>query len=126
MDKTSRVQISDNNRIDSSINYNYNNNNYNNGSTQNRGIKEPLNSTIDPEEAQRLKQVYSDVLGRMTRPVAYMIIGYLRTGLTVDNVIDAINLTAFAPRPSAAYLNGILHNWRLYGVTLTWEDHNDQ
>lgn len=126
MDKTSRVQISDNNRIDSSYNYNYNNNNYNNSSTQNRGIKEPLNTTIDPEEAQRLKQVYSDVLGRMTRPVAYMILGYLRTGLTVDNVIDAINLTAFAPRPSAAYLNGILHNWRLYGVTLTWEDHNDQ
>ena len=125
MDKTSRVQISDKNRIDSSYNYNYNNN-YNDSSTQNRGIKEPLNTTIDPEEAQRLKQVYSDVLGRMTRPVAYMILGYLRTGLTVDNVIDAINLTAFAPRPSAAYLNGILHNWRLYGVTLTWEDHNDQ
>ena len=125
MDKTSRVQISDKNRIDSSYTYNYNNN-YNDSSTQNRGIKAPLNTTIDPEEAQRLKQVYSDVLGRMTRPVAYMILGYLRTGLTVDNVIDAINLTAFAPRPSAAYLNGILHNWRLYGVTLTWEDHNDQ
>ena len=123
MDKTSRVQISDKNRIDSSYNYN---NNYNDSSTQNRGIKEPLNTTIDPEEAQRLKQVYSDVLGRMTRPVAYMILGYLRTGLTVDNVIDAINLTAFAPRPSAAYLNGILNNWRLYGVTLTWEDNNDQ
>ena len=124
MDKTSRVQVSDNNRIDSSNNYNYNNNNnYNNSSTQNRGINEPLKAgEIAPEDAQRLKQVYSDVLGRMTKPVAYMILGYLRTGLTVDNVIDAINLTAFAPRPSAAYLNGILHNWRLYGVKLSWDE----
>lgn len=94
--------------------YNYNNNNYNN----NYNIDtQPGVFIISAEDADRIVDAYAASIGVMNGTVAAMIESAVKHGLTVDNILAAINETAFAPRPSAAYLRAILRNWLKNGVT---------
>ena len=61
-------------------------------------------------------QFYYDSLGlRLTNVVANMFIDFIASGHTVTQLLDAIERTAFAPRPSPAYLKKVLCNYDSYG-----------
>ena len=90
--------------------YNYHNNNYNNIDTE-PGV------LISPEDGERIAQSYHRNIGNLTGAVASFITQAVASGLTVANILEAIEITGFAPRPSAAYLRAILRNWIRDGVT---------
>lgn len=90
--------------------YNNYNNNYNNHT-------EPGVFMITADDAERICKAYNSAIGVLNGTVAAMIESAVKGGLTVDNIIQAINETAFAPRPSAAYLRAILRNWLKNGVS---------
>ena len=90
--------------------YNYYNNNYNNRHTE-PGV------SINREAGERIVQAYTQAVGPMNYYVAQEIESAIRQGLTVANVLEAIQITSFAPRPSAAYLRAVLRNWIRDGVS---------
>lgn len=76
--------------------------------------------SLSPEELERIKESYHDnISDTLTGAVANEIIRAINGGLTVDEVIMAIEETGFAPRPSAVYLRKILMNWSESGVTVS-------
>ena len=87
-------------------NYNY----YNNRNTE-PGV------SINREAGERIVHAYTQAVGPMNYFVAQEIESAIRQGLTVANVLEAIQITSFAPRPSAAYLRAVLRNWIRDGVS---------
>ena len=81
------------------------NNNYNNIDT------EPGVCALSHTDAEKICRAYNDCIGALNGAVAAMIEHFIQKGLTVNDIICAIEETAFAPRPSAAYLRAILRNW---------------
>lgn len=91
-------------------------NNYNNSNTA-PGV------FITPSDGEKIVHAYNECIGIITGSVAHMIENALTQGLTVDDVVLAINETGFAPRPSAAYLRAILRNWATNGVSVCKAKH---
>ena len=68
--------------------------------------------SISPEDGERIVRAYMDNIGYgINPPVARMIEEFISNGHTVNDVIDAIERTGFAPRPSPAYLRAVLRNY---------------
>lgn len=68
--------------------------------------------SINPEDGNRIIQAYTENIGpSINAPVARLIEEFIASGHTVDHVIDAIERTGFAPRPSPAYLRAVLRNY---------------
>lgn len=77
-----------------------------------------------PEEGERILEAYTDnVSDTMTQAVARMIEGAYQAGLTVDEIVMAIEETGFAPRPSPRYLKAILRNWIESGRSVSFARH---
>ena len=91
-------------------NYNYYYNNYNNRHTE-PGV------SINREAGERIVQAFTQAVGPMNYFIAQEIEKAIQQGLTVANVLEAIQITSFAPRPSAAYLRAVLRNWIRDGVS---------
>ena len=91
--------------------YNYNNNYYNNPNGAGRALTEC--------DQQLLKEAYCDNTGTMTGAAAKLLESAFDSGLTVDELVMAIEETGLAPRPSAYYLKAILENWARNGVTVS-------
>ena len=91
--------------------YNYNNNYYNNPNGAGRALTEC--------DQQLLKEAYCDNIGTMTGAAAKLLESAFDGGLTVDELVMAIEETGLAPRPSAYYLKAILENWARNGVTVS-------
>ena len=73
-----------------------------------------------PEEGERIKEAYCDnISDRMTQAAASLIEKAYQAGLTVDEIIMAIEETGLAPSPSPYYLKAILSNWAENGVTVS-------
>ena len=90
---------------------------YNNNSAHGAGHapREPW----QPEDGERICQAYLDnVADSMTRSVACIIENAYNAGLTVDEIIMAIEETGLAPHPSPRYLQAILKNWIECGYTV--------
>ena len=79
----------------------HNNNNYNIAHGAGR-------VPLSPDQTERIRDAYTDNIGPMTGAVARMIETAIDHGLTVKEVIEAIEETGFAPRPSPWYLKKIL------------------
>lgn len=73
--------------------------------------------SINREAGERIVQAFTQAVGPMNYFVAQEIESAIRQGLTVANVLEAIQITSFAPRPSAAYLRAVLRNWIRDGVS---------
>ena len=67
-------------------------------------------------DLEALKEAYQKVLGSMTAPVAWMMEGLMKKGMQPDVIIEAIQETAWAPRPSPAYLRTILQRYMSRGI----------
>ena len=91
--------------------YNYNNNYYNNPNGAGRALTEC--------DQQLLKEAYCDNIGTMTGAAAKLLERAFDSGLSVDELVMAIEETGLAPRPSAYYLKAILENWARNGVTVS-------
>ena len=91
--------------------YNYNNNYYNYPNGAGRALTEC--------DQQLLKEAYCDNIGTMTGAAAKLLESAFDSGLTVDELVMAIEETGLAPRPSAYYLKAILENWARNGVTVS-------
>lgn len=76
---------------------------------------------IMPTEAgERIRDAYIDnVCDRMTAAAAHMIEEAFQAGMTVEDIILAIEDTGLAPRPSPAYLKAILATWAKEGYTVS-------
>lgn len=72
---------------------------------------------VSAEDGERIFTAYTENVGMMTEAVSKLILTAIHDGLTVDNIIMAIEETGLAPRPTAYYLRAILRNWCQYGVT---------
>lgn len=60
-------------------------------------------------------QAYADALGiPLSNIVANMMVDFVMSGHSVADLLDAIERTAFAPKPSPAYLRAVLHNYDTY------------
>ena len=95
-------------------------NNYNNNYID----TDPGVCMITAEDGERIRESYEDNLGiRMTLVVARMIEQAVKDGLTVDEVILAIEETGFAPSPSPYYLRAILKHWTETGLTISKVNH---
>ena len=65
---------------------------------------------------EEILQRYQDALGiPLSNVVANMMIDFIMSGHTVLQLTDAIERTAFAPKPSPAYLRCVLQNFDTYG-----------
>lgn len=92
----------------------YYNNNYN---TQ-PGVSQE--KTLSPEDQERIKEAYKEnISDTITAAVAHMIENAVRSGLTVDEIIMAIEDTGFAQNPTPFYLRKILQTWAENGVTVS-------
>ena len=88
-------------------------NNYNNNNNRHT---EP-GVCISAEDGERIAHAYLGAIGPLNAFTARMIEDAIKQGLTVDNILAAIEQTAFAPRPSPAYLRAILRSWAAHGVS---------
>lgn len=93
---------------------NYYNNNYNSAHEPGR--------TLTEDESAAIFMAYTDNIGRINMAIANMIVKAVEAGISAENILKAIDLTALAPRPSAYYLRAILRNWAANGVTLKREE----
>ena len=88
---------------------------YNNNSAHGAG-REPW----QPEDGERIFNAYIDnIADRITRSVANIIENAYNAGLSVDEIIMAIEETGLAPHPSPRYLQAILKNWIESGFTVS-------
>lgn len=95
-----------------------NNNPKNNRPTNNNNIINIIiNHTepgvcITPEDGNRIIEAYGmNIAPQISPAVARMIEDFIAAGHTVDHVIDAIERTGFAPRPSPQYLRAVMRNY---------------
>lgn len=68
--------------------------------------------SITAEDGKRIIEAYGmNIAPQISPAVARMIEAFIAAGHTVDHVIDAIERTGFAPRPSPQYLRAVLRNY---------------
>lgn len=67
---------------------------------------------VHVEERMELRELYREAVGYEMQPfVERMVIDYLTRGMELPVVLHAIELTGWAPRPSAHYLRAILRRY---------------
>jgi len=93
-------------------NHNYYNNNYRD--------TQPGVRVLTRDDGETILAAYLDNINPdgMTGAVAAEIEKAYAAGLSVEDIVLAIEETGFAPRPSPAYLRAILRNWAFSGVTV--------
>lgn len=69
-----------------------------------------------PMELEQIRQMYVDAIGPLNAIKARDIERAMTDGLTVTAILDAIEQTAYAPRPSHAYLRAVLRRYIAEGV----------
>lgn len=111
MDKTTKSQCINDNKTN---NRNKNNNKYNNNIII-INHTEPGVRLSDADADNILRAYMNNVAPTMSGAVAGEIEEALSRGLTIDDVIECINRTGFAPRPSPAYLRAVLRNFDASG-----------
>ena len=72
---------------------------------------------ISPEALEAIREAYVACVGFMTASIAHEIEAAIKDGMFPEVVIDAIQQTGNAPRPSPYYLRTILRRWRPRGAT---------
>lgn len=77
---------------------------------------QPGVSYIDPLQLEQLRQAYENVLGHINSITAGELEQYIKGGIEVPVIVDAIGITARAPRPTFYYLAAILNRYMAQGV----------
>ena len=72
---------------------------------------------LSPIQLEAIRTAYVDVIGPLNMYRAQIIEQAMATGLDAGAILDAIEQTAMAPRPSHAYLAAILRRYIAAGIT---------
>lgn len=80
-------------------------------------------ATVDYAWNQIIAAYCRTINQNMSMQVAHMIADYMRWGIESDVIIEAINETGFAPKPSPQYLRAILRRCTNQGI-MTMEQWN--
>lgn len=67
---------------------------------------------VSRETLKRLLRAYNEILGNMTNQVGWYLNELMEQGMEVEVIINAINETGWAQRPSPRYLKCILERYR--------------
>lgn len=70
-----------------------------------------------PDDLETIRETYAGVLGGLNLVKARDIEQALTKGVQPSAILDAIEQTALAPRPSHAYLRAILRRYAAEGIT---------
>lgn len=76
---------------------------------------------LSPQDMETIRQYYSSILGPLNMVKAAAIERAIGAGLTASAILDALEQTALAPRPSHAYLTAILQRYMAEGITTAEE-----
>ena len=74
-----------------------------------------------PMELEQIRTLYEDVIGRLNVVKAQDIEEALKAGVKAEAVLDALEQTALAPRPSHYYLRAILRRYTEKGIHTVWD-----
>ena len=77
---------------------------------------DPGVSCLSAYDLESIQAAYMDVLGDLNPYKGRCIIDASKHGVTVSAILDAIEQTALAPRPSHAYLAAILRRYASDGI----------
>ena len=86
----------------------------------NNNISHGAGRVFPKEAGERIREAYiENVCDRMTAAAAKIIEDAYQAGMTIEQIIMAIEDTGLAPRPSPAYLRAILQEWARCGVAVS-------
>lgn len=68
------------------------------------------------QDYQAIKEGYCSAIGPLTAPVAWYLEGLMNDGMAPEVILNAIQETGWARRPSPQYLRAILERYRLHGI----------
>ena len=71
---------------------------------------------LEPMELEEIRQAYAEVLGPLNSVKAHDIETAIDAGLDGSAIVDAINETAMARRPSHYYLRAVLRRYMAEGI----------
>lgn len=84
---------------------------------------------LQPLDWEQIRQAYVDVLGALNSIKARDIEEAVENGLQASAILDAIEQTAMAPRPTHYYLRAILNRyarWGIFSGELAEKDRNER
>lgn len=72
---------------------------------------------LHPMDIEVLEDYYKQNLGHEIPPFMARLMTYCHAeGMEVPVILEAIDITMMAPRPSGAYLRAVLQRWRMQGI----------
>ena len=72
---------------------------------------------LAPHELEQIRQAYAGLLGDLNLYKAQVIEEAVKNGVEASAILDAIEQTAYAPRPSHAYFSAILRRYIASQIT---------
>lgn len=112
---TNNRNLSNNTMNSNTISHDYY---YNNNYTTQPGVSQE--KCLSAEDCETIKQAYlNNISDTMSMAVANMLEKAYEHGLTVDEIVMAIEETGFAKDPTPWYLRKILENWAENGVSFS-------
>ena len=63
-----------------------------------------------------IKQAYNDCIGDLKAAVAWYLEGLIKWGMEPEVILNAINETGWAKRPSPQYMRAILERYKAHGI----------
>ena len=71
---------------------------------------------LDPYDLSLIRDCYTDSIGSLTGAIAYYIEGKMKRGMETEVILDAIEQTGWARRPSPHYFRAILDRLEEQGI----------
>ena len=68
------------------------------------------------QDYMAIKEGYCAAIGPLTAPVAWYLEGLIGDGMSPDVILNAIQETGWARRPSPQYLRAILERYKAHGI----------
>ena len=68
------------------------------------------------QDYMAIKEAYCSAIGPLTAPVAWYLEGLMADGMTPEVILNAIQETGWARRPSPQYLRAILERYKAHGI----------
>ena len=63
-----------------------------------------------------IKEAYNNCIGDLKAPIAWYLEGLMASGMQPEVILNAIQETGWARRPSPQYLRAILERYKAYGI----------
>ncbi len=82
--------------------------------------------TANPRDLEVIRTAYNGSIGPLTAPIAHFIEKCITAGMEPAVIVDAIERTGWARRPSPFYLRAILQRYLNWGIRTMEDVHGDE